>query len=217
MDPKSRYAHERLTAKELREQAIIEAATTVFTQKGIEKATMQDVAKEANLGIATLFRYFPKKDKLVVAVAAVRISRILQRFEAVANGPGTALAKIAHIMDQFIADLEQGEESDFKFTENFESYAAHAPEPLDEIERFNDIYRAVSREYAKIIAAGRTDGSIRNDVPLAETLTTVMNVYGIFTRKLSLQNNILTFVSDLEAGSQLQILKEILLDYLRPR
>ena len=52
MNPETRNA---------RTQLIIEAAERVFTHKGIEKATMQDVATEAAMGVATVFRFFPVK------------------------------------------------------------------------------------------------------------------------------------------------------------
>jgi len=216
MDPKTRYQQERNEGKEQRAIAIVEAATVVFVKKGIEKTTMQDVAKEANIGIATLFRYFAKKEKLVVAVAAKEVGNINATFRTVAAEPGSALEKIERLIDYFIADLER-DNPITKFMEDFESYAAHSLEPLEDIESFNEIYRATSREYAKIIRQGQEDGSIRSDLPTAETLTTIINVFGIFSRKLSLQNNILTFVSDLEAGRQLEILKRITLDYLGNR
>ena len=217
MDPKSRYQQERNDGKEQRAIAIVDAATTVFVQKGIEKTTMQDVAKEANIGIATLFRYFPKKEKLVVAVAAKRTELTFEAFRKVTEEPGTALEKIERLMDYFIADVKRPDNPNIKFMEDFESYAAHSLEPLADIESFNELYRATSREYSKIIQEGQRDGSIRSDVPVAETLTTIINVFGIFSRKLSLQNNILTFVSDLEAERQLEILQRMILDYLRNR
>ncbi|MEK5373437.1 TetR/AcrR family transcriptional regulator [Paenibacillus sp. FSL P2-0173] len=48
----------------------MEAAQIVFTNKGFEQATMQEIAKEAGLGVATIFRYFPKKEQLIVSVAS---------------------------------------------------------------------------------------------------------------------------------------------------
>ncbi|QTH42540.1 TetR/AcrR family transcriptional regulator [Cohnella sp. LGH] len=217
MDPKSRYQQERNDGKEQRAIAIVDAATAVFIKKGIEKTTMQDIAKEANIGIATLFRYFPKKEKLVVAVAAKRTENTYETFRDISADSGTALEKLERLMDHFIADVERPDNPNIKFMEDFESYAAHSPEPLEDFESFNELYRATSREYSKIIREGQLDGSIRSDLSVSETLTTVINVFGIFSRKLSLQHNILSFVSDLDAGRQLEILKRMILDYLRNR
>ncbi|XID91316.1 TetR/AcrR family transcriptional regulator [Paenibacillaceae bacterium WGS1546] len=215
MDPKTRYQRERSDGKQQRALEIAVAAETIFGRKGIEKTTMQDIAKEANIGIATLFRYYPKKEKLVVTVAVRRTETVLEAFREIAALPETSLEKIERLMDYFITQMSDADNPSIKFMEDFESFAAHSPEPLEDMESFNEIYRAVSREFAKIVREGIADCSIRADLPIADALTTVINVFGIFSRKLSLQNNILTFFSDLESERQLAILKKIMLDYLR--
>ncbi|WP_239615626.1 TetR/AcrR family transcriptional regulator [Cohnella mopanensis] len=217
MDPKTRYQQERNDNKQQRLLHILASAETVFILKGIEKTTMQDVAKEANIGIATLFRYFPKKEKMIVAVAVRRIETVHEAFRSIATTPVSCLEKIEKLLDFFISQLQQPDQASIKFMEDFESYAAHSPEPLEDIESFNTLYRSISREFQKIIEDGISDGSIRSDLPIPETLTTVINVCGIFSRKLSLHNNILTFVSDLESDQQLAILKKIMLEYLRAK
>lgn len=64
---------------------IVTAARTVFARDGLS-ASMASVARQADVGIATLFRRFPSKDELIEAVFADRMDAYL---EAVA----TALAE----------------------------------------------------------------------------------------------------------------------------
>lgn len=47
--------------KQQRRQNIIQIAKELFLEHGVKTIQMQDVATAANIGIATLFRYFPKK------------------------------------------------------------------------------------------------------------------------------------------------------------
>ncbi|MFG2131405.1 TetR/AcrR family transcriptional regulator [Streptomyces sp. NPDC048751] len=63
---------------------IIAAARTVFGRDGLN-ASMASVAREAGVGIATLFRHFPGKEDLVVAV-------FTDRMEAYAQATAEALA-----------------------------------------------------------------------------------------------------------------------------
>ncbi|MFJ9197169.1 TetR/AcrR family transcriptional regulator [Streptomyces flaveolus] len=56
---------------------IIAAARTVFGRDGLN-ASMASVAREAEVGIATLFRHFPTKEELVVAVFADRMQGYAQ-------------------------------------------------------------------------------------------------------------------------------------------
>ena len=44
--------------REMRRQQIMVAAKRVFTQKGYEKSTMEDIAREAELSPGTLYLYF---------------------------------------------------------------------------------------------------------------------------------------------------------------
>lgn len=215
MDPKARYEKERFDGKQQRLIDILAAAERVFTQKGIEKTTMQDIAKDANIGIATVFRYFPKKEKLIVAVATNMLEPMLDAFRSIADMPISCLEKLDRLFDFFISSLEERSNSSTKFMEDFDSYAAHSYEPLEDIAQFNELNRKISREYARIIQDGIQDGSLRPDLPVRETLTTVVNTFGLFSRKLSLQQNILMLESDLEPGHQLAILKKILIEHLK--
>ncbi|MFE0557503.1 TetR/AcrR family transcriptional regulator [Paenibacillus sp. NPDC058910] len=64
---------------------VVKVAECVFTHKGIETATMQDVATEAKMGIATIFRFFPRKEKLVVAIATKKLETVLETFRSIAE------------------------------------------------------------------------------------------------------------------------------------
>ncbi len=60
--------------KERRRQQIMVAAKRVFSVKGYNKATMEDIAKEAELSPGTLYLYFKNKDELFSSLTL----RILQ-------------------------------------------------------------------------------------------------------------------------------------------
>jgi len=217
MDPKTRWEQERQDGKQERTNSILESAQRVFVRKGIEKSTMNDVAKEENLGIATVFRYFPKKEKLVVAVAIKILEQHLPLFQEIAEMDGTCIEKLDKLFDR-LADFN-GEKrmSDTKMLEAFENYAALSPEPLEDIGQYNDIYHRISGLFGEIVEQGRKDGSIRTDLPYRETLSTLVNAFGIFSKKLSLQSSIVMLETDMDADSQMAILKHVFLEYLRAK
>ncbi|GAA0382336.1 TetR family transcriptional regulator [Microbispora corallina] len=67
---------------------ILRAAARMGAEKGLERVQMHDVAKEAGVAIATLYRYFPSKIHLFTAVMAEQIDRF--REGAPRPRPGTA-------------------------------------------------------------------------------------------------------------------------------
>jgi AcrR family transcriptional regulator len=60
--------------KERRKQQIIVAAKRVFSEKGFNKSTMEDIASEAELSPGTLYLYFKNKEELYASLSL----RILQ-------------------------------------------------------------------------------------------------------------------------------------------
>jgi AcrR family transcriptional regulator len=58
----------RAREREQRRAAILQAATRTFARAGIDGASMGAVAREAELGKATLYYYFPTKEALYQAV-----------------------------------------------------------------------------------------------------------------------------------------------------
>jgi AcrR family transcriptional regulator len=67
--------------KERRKQQIIVAAKRVFTDKGFSGATMDDIAKAAELSPGTLYLYFKNKDELFASLSLRILQYMLLRLE----------------------------------------------------------------------------------------------------------------------------------------
>ncbi|MCT9933071.1 TetR/AcrR family transcriptional regulator [Planotetraspora sp. A-T 1434] len=57
---------------------ILEAAEAVFAGQGLSAST-EDVAKEAGVGVGTVFRHFPTKEALIQAVFLGRVRRLAEK------------------------------------------------------------------------------------------------------------------------------------------
>ena len=71
--------------KERRRQQILVAAKRVFSAKGFNKATMEDIAKEAELSPGTLYLYFINKDELYASLSLRILHYLNIRLEHVIN------------------------------------------------------------------------------------------------------------------------------------
>ena len=63
--------------KQLRRADILKAAEHVFAKKGYGRATMQDIAKEAQYATGTVYLYFEDKESLYFSLLEGKISSMM--------------------------------------------------------------------------------------------------------------------------------------------
>jgi AcrR family transcriptional regulator len=83
-----------------RRQAILDAALTVFAQRGYEAARLDDMAAKAGVAKGTLYLYFKDKEALFEALVRGAVSPILGQASAAAAMPGM---KAAGVLELFFA------------------------------------------------------------------------------------------------------------------
>ena len=71
--------------REMRRQQIMVAAKSVFTQRGFEKSTMEDIAREAELSAGTIYLYFKSKDELYASLCLRVLKFISIKVDHVVN------------------------------------------------------------------------------------------------------------------------------------
>jgi TetR/AcrR family transcriptional regulator, repressor for uid operon len=76
---------------EARKQDILDAAALVFTAKGFELATMQDVAAACGMSPGNLYRYFDGKGELIAGLVERDRNEMAHRFAELANAPDQLL------------------------------------------------------------------------------------------------------------------------------
>ena len=100
MAPSERQLEER----QMRKERILDGALEVFKSKGLEGATMDEIAQESGFGKATLYYYFKSKEDVFSAILEdgwIKIWESLEPVIANQNGPRNTfinlLIKIAEI------------------------------------------------------------------------------------------------------------------------
>jgi AcrR family transcriptional regulator len=88
--------------KERRRQQIMVAAKRVFSERGFNKATMEDIAQEAELSPGTLYLYFKNKEELYASLSLRILQYLLIRVEHVNeekdSGPEEKLRSLVDAM-----------------------------------------------------------------------------------------------------------------------
>lgn len=201
--------------KELQKQKIISAARACFTDRGLADVQMKDVAETAGVGVATVFRYFPKKDELIVAVAIQSLDAVEEEFRRVVALPLPAYERLEMLLDSLLGSAQADAYHSSRFREAFESYASFQTAPLPNISEYLERQSGIMRNLAPLIEAGQKDGSIRQDIPAKPLLITIINSYASFINNVALKSSVSYLDSDIQPETQQQVLKKIFLDYCR--
>lgn len=84
--------------KELRRQALIDAATAVFGERGYDNATTREVAEVAGCAEGLIHRYFRGKRGLLLAILEERAHRVVEDFVAALPDRETVLDEVSDIL-----------------------------------------------------------------------------------------------------------------------
>jgi len=88
-------------------ETVLHAAERVILRKGFSALTMDDVAREAQLSKATIYKYIAGKGVLIFEIMGHNFDDIRDRVAGIVDGPGTAGEKLGRVVR---AVLESGED-----------------------------------------------------------------------------------------------------------
>jgi len=98
------------TLNEKRWSEILRAAAEVFSEKGYEATTINDIASRVGLLKGSLYYYMENKADLLFQITTRALAQHLQ---ALRDDPGIthgdAASRLSHFIDRFMSELESGE------------------------------------------------------------------------------------------------------------
>jgi AcrR family transcriptional regulator len=153
--------------RERRRQQIIVAAKKVFSEKGFNKATMDDIAGEAELSPGTLYLYFKNKEELYASLSLRILQYLHIRVEHVANMEDTGAEEKLDAMIEAMYDVYQFDPLviiNMFHLQSSETLKNLSPELLQEIK---DLSRKSIGGMARIFEAGIEEGIFIKKHPVA--------------------------------------------------
>lgn len=178
---------------------------------------MQDIADASGLGVATVFRYFPKKEKVIVAVASDIVASHNEIFASILQSNGSGIDKLSRVFDMLNFFSDELQRKNSKLIEAFEVYIATSIPPPDNIGMYRSAYLELAELLRQIGEIGVQDGTIRSDIDVADTLLTLMSAFGHFSKKTAMIHGIEALQVFVEESKQFEIMKTVFLDYLEPK
>jgi AcrR family transcriptional regulator len=135
---------------------LLEAAESVFATRGLTAST-DEVAKEAGVGIGTLFRHFPTKEALLRAVLIARLDGLCESARTLAadEQPGPAFfAFFTMVVDSASAK---------------NAYADALEEAgVDVQDAFSEVGQSLKDALESLLVSAQKAGAVRGDIGVAE-------------------------------------------------
>ncbi len=176
--------------RERQRRRILDAAETLFDQRGIDRVSMADITSASGIRASTLYEYFSNKDGIVWAIVSELFAVASENAKKRMDGVSSGLAKITALLE-FMADELERSPAKVRFMAQFDAmYARDWPaERLLTLE--SQINPQGFRFFSKLIRAGMADGSLRPDLDPDLTLHAVINgVIGAQRRLASLGSKV---------------------------
>lgn len=211
------YRDEINTIVAKRRQAALDAAFALFSAHSIEAVSMNDIARAADMGVATLYRYFGSKLKLCVELGARKWREFDDKVQALYVEKGIAekdsFEEFSFSLDCFLYHFHSCKPMMYYVT-NLNLYVMHVQASPEDLAPYFDSLGRFFRRFTKMMEKARRDGRIRTDIPEPVLYFCVRNAMSNVAERLSLEQQF--FIDDPEAyNSVLQLQKQVLLNYMK--
>src|SRR5512141_1333187 len=93
--------------EEFRCRAIRDAAMRVVGRKGLEKATVDDIAREAGVAKGTLYLYFRSRDEILEKTIGAAVDELLERLQRATDGTGPFAGALERLLTAQFAYFDE--------------------------------------------------------------------------------------------------------------
>jgi AcrR family transcriptional regulator len=174
--------------REVRE-AILDTTAALVTKHGLTAVTMSQIAEDTGIGRATLYKYFPDLDAILLAWHERQVTRHLAHLAEVRDQAGTAAERLEAVLHAYACISHQHHGTELAARLHQGEHVARAHQQLSEFIR-------------DLLAEGAETGDLRDDTPPGELAS-----YCLYA---------LTAASDLPSQDAVRRLVMVTLSGLRP-
>ena len=137
---------------------LVDAATEVFTESGPD-ASLEEIARRADVGVGTLYRHFPEREVLIEAVLNEHLETLQTRFNDLQDDPVT----IESLKRQLWLYLE--------FSRNFGGMVAQQmANAVDRDPSWASCSVTVKAGFARLFEQAHAEGIVRQEVNWPEVM-----------------------------------------------
>lgn len=201
--------------EKLRRERLIDVGFKLFSEYDIENVSLQNIADEAEVGIATLYNYYGNKVNLVVAISASIWNKVWKKnFSSLKPEDfkkNTAYDNIAIYCDNII-EIYKTRPDILRFSADYKTFIRREQVSNDRLKEHLDVLRPVADWFHESYLRAKKDHSIRLDISEKDIFSTVaFTMLGMAERYA--QGIVWDESDENDKIQKLLYLKEMLLDW----
>ncbi len=202
-----------------RKEKVINAAFQCFCNKGIEATSINEIAKEAQIGVASVYRYFENKETIVLQCGKqfwqMAKDNLLALSESEQMRDKTALEKVRVFLDYAI-EIYLKHRQYFCYLHDMDNFIiSHRVEDTGMLE-YEENISAIAQVCIATVEEGKQDGSITYDAQAEEIYRTVNSILIGVMEKMSL-GAVIQGDALVEHKRQLQIIADFIIEGLKSK
>ena len=191
---------------EQRTQQILHTALKLFCEKGIEYTSVEEIAKAAGVGPATIYRYFETKAQLAISAGIAYWQKVagkyLESLSQIAYQKLSGLQQMECIFHIF-SEIFQEELLFLKFLQEFDIFVQRYHISKERLGEYEEYILNLKPYMTNALEKGLRDGSLAFSYTADEIYFSVTHTLISLMQKLSLNGHILS--SDERVGLALQV------------
>ena len=214
MNPKEKRELERQQLSNQRRSEVLQAAKRVFHSKGIESATMSDIAQEAEIGVASLYRYFNTKPELVIETGIDYCRDVIaSQPHRSADAALSGLNQVRALLNDLLRICE--ERQDFLiFLQQFDFYFANKENYHPRLAEFEPAIFPLVSPWFDAMECGLRDGSIISGIQSVDAVALILRSFVSLQQRNLTRDHILSIDERFDRNAQLGMLFDMVIHYL---
>lgn len=140
------------TTLDTRSREILMSIKGVFEQKGFDGASMQDLARAAEMSVGNFYRYFASKDAIIAAMVEMDLGEVAEVFSHIRSSDDPRAAFLASLRHELV---QHNTSCDGSLWAEIEAASCRRPEIARINERMErDVHRYLLETFALITGRG---------------------------------------------------------------
>ncbi len=197
----------RRRSREQTRQLLLDAALNVFAHNGFERATVDEIVREAGFSKGAFYVHFETKDDLFWELLDQRVAAQQEMFRA-ALDPSQGVEENERRILAAVFDMRQ---ADPLSPAIFLEFTAHAMRNEKVRQRLADLYARWHSFTVEMLTEGRLTGHVRTDIEVRVLASAILAVI----EGVLLQSNLAP--PDLRLNDRIDVLAKLLAEWVAPQ